>query len=456
MQQRNPIEQAAIDDEKRSINALTLFISMFLTAFENRVFLPRSLILNVIFISPEHTCEVISLWKILCEHQFNLLFKSLPQEEQLLIHGSTFRDLILSRSETCSLLIVSLLNSYLNDNTTVSTISSKLRDVCPTLYRHEHAVLYKATEILMSSKTCLDAEERENKLYMALQLCKDAAPDLPLNEVAQQFTAAKYYQGVIELSATCAAKKDPNNAALHFYNNNEPIEDQEGYAAYTTRMNYYKSIKAMLDNIYHAHLAHKQSALQNQTQVAPSVVTLSNSVIETIALALQTADPLLHVTIYEWLLSYNFTSELLDISEPTLGDFLVRSVVKSPQNIILADLLWKFYERNGQHAAATKILNKLASSPNADLQLSERIEYLARAVMCMRSESNGYSANNGVALIDIEDKVSYQFITILNLYHYFTEFSHNVLNISFSFSFSFSSSWRSPVSKKWCWMHCRA
>lgn len=349
---------------------------------------------------------MISLWKILSEHQFNLLFKALPQEEQLVLHASTFRDLILSRSDTCPLFIVSLLNSYLNDNTTVTTISSKLRDVCPALFRHEHAVLYKATEILMSSKTCLDAEERENKLFMALQLCKDAAPDLPLNEVAQQFTAAKYYQGVIELSATCAAKKDPNNAALHFYNNNEPIEDQEGYAAYSTRMNYYKSIKIMLDSIYHAHLAQKQSAQQNQTQTGHSHETLSNSVLETIALALQTTDPLLHVTIYEWLLSYNFTSELLDISEPTLGEFLVRSVVKSPQNITLADLLWKFYERSGQHAAATKILNKLASSPNADLQLSERIEYLARAVMCMRSESNGYSASSGVALIDIEDKVS--------------------------------------------------
>lgn len=33
LQQRNAMEQAANDDEKRSINALTLFISMFLTAF---------------------------------------------------------------------------------------------------------------------------------------------------------------------------------------------------------------------------------------------------------------------------------------------------------------------------------------------------------------------------------------------------------------------------------------
>lgn len=376
---------------------------------------------------------MIALWKILCEHQFNLLFQALPQDEQNSLAASTFRDLILSRTDTCALFIVSLLNSYLNDNTTVSSISSKLRDVCPALYRHEDAVLYKATEILMLSKSCVDPEERENNLYMALQLCKDAAPDLPLTVICQQFTAAKYYQGVVELCAICASKKDPNNAALHFYNNNEPIEDQEGYAAYTTRMNYYKSIKAMLDHIYHMHLAQKQSALQSQLQTMQTDNdTLNNSVLETVAIALQTSDPLLHVTIYEWLLSYNFTSELLNISEPSLAEFLVRSVMKSPQNIKLADLLWKFYERNGQHAAATKILDKLASSPNADLQLSERIEYLARAVMCMRSDSSGYSTSNGVALIDIEDKVIYIFSLIFTLFMF-------DFHLSLLFSILFSS-----------------
>lgn len=362
------------------------------------------MIANCFILFAEHTCEVIALWKILCEHQFHLLFQALPQDEQSSLAASTFRDLLLSRTETCAHFIVVLLNSYLNDNTTVSSISSKLRDDCPTLYRHEDAVLYKATEILMHSKSCVDQEERQNNLYMALQLCKDAAPDLPLTNICQQFTAAEYYQGVIELCAVCASKKDPNNAALHFYNNNEPIEDQEGYAAYTTRMNYYKSIKTMLDSIYHAQCAYKQQQIQKQNLQADNR-PLNNSVLETVALALQTSDPLLHVTIYEWLLSYNFLSELLNISEPSLGEFLVRSVLKSPQNIKLADLLWKFYERSGQHAAATKILNKLASSPNSDLKLADRIEYLARAVMCMRSESNGYSANTGVSLVDIEDKV---------------------------------------------------
>lgn len=93
----------------------------------------------------EHTCEVLALWKILCEHQFHLLFMALPPKEQEDLAAYTFRDLILSRGEICALLIASLINSYLSDNATVGSISSKLRDVCPNLYRHENAVLHKVS-----------------------------------------------------------------------------------------------------------------------------------------------------------------------------------------------------------------------------------------------------------------------------------------------------------------------
>lgn len=39
------------------------------------------------------------------------------------------------------------------------------------------------------------------------------------------------------------------------------------------------------------------------------------------------------------------------------------------------------------------------------IPLDQRIQYLARAVMCMRSESTGYSAHNGELLRELEDKL---------------------------------------------------
>lgn len=111
------------------------------------------------------------------------------KDQQSSLTTCSFRDLILSRSELCAFLIVALINSYLKDNASVSTISSKLRDVCPNLYRHEDAVSFKATEILMNSKNCTVLEEKQEKLRTALQLCKDAAPNLPLQNICQQVCA---------------------------------------------------------------------------------------------------------------------------------------------------------------------------------------------------------------------------------------------------------------------------
>lgn len=303
---------------------------------------------------------------------------------------------------------MSLINTYLNDNATVGAISSKLREVCPNLYRHEDAIAHKATEILISSRNCTDTEEQKEKLHTALQLCKDAAPNLPLSNICQQFTLANFYQGVIELCAVCASKIDPNGAAIHFYKNHEPPSDQEGYIVFSKRMDVYKEIKYMLDQFYlnacnkNASRDLTRTTLADINQQEP---TLNSQILNVVTLALQTPDQLLQNSVYEWLLSQNLLSELLDISEPSLGEFLTHSVKQRPDDLGLADLLWKYHELNGQHSAATNILDNLASIQSDAIPLIQRIEYLGRAVMCMRSDTIGYSANNGFLLKNLEDKV---------------------------------------------------
>lgn len=349
----------------------------------------------------------MALWKILCEHQFHLLCSSLPKEQQNILLASTFRELILLRADTCALLIVSLINTYLNDKASVGSISSKLRDVCPSLYRHEDAVSHKATEILLLSKNCTDAEEKDDRLTTALQLCKDAAPNLPLSSICQQFTVAGFYQGVIELCAVCAAKIDPTEAALHFYKNNEPMTDQEGYYAYSARMNCYKEVNLMLEQVYQ-NLCNANTNIDSNKcgyEMEDREKNINAQILGIVAIALQNTDQLLHNTFYSWLLSHNLLGELLGITEPSLGIFLARSVHKNTDNLGLADLLWKYHERNGQHAAAAKILNNLATMPSNSIPLEKRIDCLAHAVMCMRSDSVGSSTHNGVLLKDLEDKL---------------------------------------------------
>ena len=72
-------------------------------------------------------------------------------------------------------------------------------------------------------------------------------------------------------------------------------------------------------------------------------------------------DELMHVAIYDWMVSKNMTGDLIKISKPSLENYLKRSSVRTPDNIPVMDLLWKYYESNNNHAAAAKILNNLAS-----------------------------------------------------------------------------------------------
>lgn len=84
------------------------------------------------------------------------------------------------------------------------------------------------------------------------QLCKKVAPRLNLAAVCQQFVACQFYMGVLELCICCAEAIDPNNAASHFYKNNEPQDDNEGYQAFMKRytcLQYTLSWIALSDNL---------------------------------------------------------------------------------------------------------------------------------------------------------------------------------------------------------------
>jgi nuclear pore complex protein Nup155 len=64
-----------------------------------------------------------------------------------------FRNIIQEGRDICCVLISSLINRYLDGNTSVDTISCKLIEVCPNLYRREDAACSKASEMLLSAKT---------------------------------------------------------------------------------------------------------------------------------------------------------------------------------------------------------------------------------------------------------------------------------------------------------------
>ncbi|XP_029032284.1 nuclear pore complex protein Nup154 [Osmia bicornis bicornis] len=350
-----------------------------------------------------HACEVLELWKILCENNLNNIVNCLSKDQINQFSTATFRDLILIGHEISSLLIIHLIDSYLGDNASVDIVSQRLREVCPNLYRSEDAVCSKANEIILKAKSCTNPEEKECYLQSALKLCKEVAPRLNLSAVCQQFVACQFYSGVLELCLCCAERIDPNNAALHYYKNNEPIEDQEGRFAYIKRFEIYKEFIALLDHLYNQSISNpltptipSRPGPPTQNSLTAPVTPAKETLLQMINDALHSPCEILHASVYEWMIKRGLHGELVAFAAPSLEAYLTR--FNAP------DLLWQFYEKNKNHAAAAKILDSLATK-ESNIPLSQRVEYLARAVVCMRSDQAGYAPYLGIFLRELEDKV---------------------------------------------------
>ncbi|KAJ1526290.1 hypothetical protein ONE63_009443 [Megalurothrips usitatus] len=380
--------QEAQLEEKRSLDALKTFLA--------------------------HTCEVLGLWKVLSDHQFHNLAQGLLPDDQSQLSVMTFRDLILVGQHLCSALITSLINSYLSDNASVDSVSAKLREICPKLYRNEDAACNKANEMLIKAKAENNVDEKERLLQRALQLCKEVSPNLNLAAACSKFYSAQWYEGVLQLCVAFATKLDPKDVAVHYYRNGEPNEDTEGCQAFMARMDAYKELVGVLDQLYGQSRSHNTSVVPLSPgppalrDSAPSAPTDSQAQAKKlIDLALRCDDELCHVAIYEWMLRRGLEGELLAGSNIYRGleAFLARAARSRPDSIEVNDLLWKFHERNGNHAAAAKILYQLASKPRALIHLKQRVDYLAHAIMCMRSDKVGAAPNLGVFLRELEDQM---------------------------------------------------
>ncbi len=127
---------------------------------------------------------------------------------------------------------------------------------------------------------------------------------------------------------------------------------------------------------------------------------------------LASEDQLFHAALYQWLTDQGQFERLLSIRSPFLEDFLTKGTKKHPESIVMFDLLWKFYEKTKSYPAAARILSKLADRHSTEINLAQRLEYLSRAIMCVKSGEVGSSSGRGGGagsvgelLHDLEEKM---------------------------------------------------
>ncbi|XP_028042298.1 nuclear pore complex protein Nup154 [Bombyx mandarina] len=364
-------------EEHTSLNALKLFVSMAI--------------------------EMLNLWRVLCEHQFHVIAASLPADQQNALQAASFRELLVGGQEVACLLLGSLVAGYLRDNASVDGISQKLRQLCPTLYRQEDATCSKANELLMFAKQQKNPTEREEMLQHALKLCKDVAPNVNLPLVCSKLASVGFYSGVVELCATCACKLDPQDKALHYYKSDQPTQDREGHLAYYRRMEIYREVCAALERLYERsneapgaepspHRAPAQHSADADVTLSPADANYQGR--KLVWECLSRDDELLHVAVYEWLVSKNLGSELLSLGRAppaSLRTYLQAAARSAPPaaSLHLLDLLWKVLEKCGDHLAAAQVLEGLATRPGSGATLAQRMSWLCAGVVCVRGAGAG-------------------------------------------------------------------
>ncbi|CAH0604650.1 unnamed protein product [Chrysodeixis includens] len=362
-------------DEHTSLQALKLFITMAI--------------------------EMLSLWKVLCEHQFHVIAASLPPDQQNALQAASFRELLVGGQEVACLLLGSLVAGYLRDNASVDGISQKLRQLCPTLYRQEDATCSKANELLIFAKQQKNPAEREEMLQHALKLCKDVAPNVNLPLVCAKLVSAGFYTGVVELCVACASKLDPQDKAVHYYKSDQPSQDREGHFIYYRRMEIYREVCSALERLY------ERSAEASTSEPSPLRTQPNNDSMLTMSPAdanyqgrklvwecLSRDDELLHVAVYEWLVSKNLGSELLSLGRAppaSLRTYLAAAARSAGAGaaLHLLDLLWKVLEKSGDHLAAANVLEGLATRPGSGATLAQRMSWLSAGVVCVRGAGGG-------------------------------------------------------------------
>ncbi|CAK8693168.1 unnamed protein product [Clavelina lepadiformis] len=374
--------------------------------------------------------EVLGLWRILLHHQLHVLFESLDKVSQTALKSATFEGFILSGQALCSALISALVGKYLDDNSTIDALSSQLREVCPALYSPDDAICSKASELLNAVRS-VPVSQRIELLEEAVRLFQQVAHSINLPVVVQQLQAARYYTGVVELCLHAASKRDEEGLALKLYKSslaaNDPGVDPGFRKAYLSRVECYKCVTDMLDELMLAGESHPQTP-SVPTKPGPPQPVQSGSSSSSLGalqaedaqqhadscmkLALRSNDELFHVTLYEWMLRKRLPAQLLRVTSPFIESFLQRvaeSHEENPTSLGAAgsDLLWQYYERNGQHVSAASILGNLAEKPGSDRDLSKRIEYLSRARMNAKSVTSvtADSATGGQLLHELEEKL---------------------------------------------------
>ncbi|EXJ58014.1 hypothetical protein A1O7_05437 [Cladophialophora yegresii CBS 114405] len=319
------------------------------------------------------TIEGISFVLVLFEERVAEIVPLLPEASRPEMLKLTFEELFTTKKgyELAKELVKAIVNRNIAKGSNVETVAEALRRKCGSFCSSDDVVIFKAQEQLRrATEAEMNSEVQRNLLNESLKLFEQVAHSLPydyLESAAKQYTALQFYAGAIQLVLRVAHEKDKANEALSWMAEGRPDADARK-AKFDLRSQCYDLVHAVIAAV-------DQNAEQGPGFVdgQPTIsATRRNEAYDVIN---RSKDEAFLTNLYDWYLQQKWYDRLLATESPFIVTYLQR---RSSEDILYADLLWKYYGQANQFSEAAKIQLQLARS-SFPISLEKRIEYLSRA-----------------------------------------------------------------------------
>lgn len=389
----------------------------------------------------ESCIEVIGLWRIIYEHNFQSIIQHLSPEAVNVLRNVTFRDLIIAGGELCAHLASALVQKYIEDHTATDCISQRLKEACPSIFRSENALQAKAHEIIIKARTVRDLVERSKMIDEGVRTFKRIGARINIRQACELLKTVHAYIDLANLCLSAASQRDfesrvvcgdanllqriqnaPKNLDLLAHTNGtKPTDLDSRLECYRIILEVYEYLQGICENPVLPEPVNSQAGqkttaenVQDENVLPPltneEATNYSQAILKSI---IASDDKVAHFALYEWFYEHNKLDKLLDIRSPYVESYLKNKTFSGDSNLMM-DLLWMYYERSGNYRAAAHILNQLAERHSSEIGLLKRIEYLSRAILCIKS-CQSHSAmmsmdekelkTSGELLHDLEEKM---------------------------------------------------
>uniref|UniRef100_A0A914UNX2 Nucleoporin Nup133/Nup155-like N-terminal domain-containing protein n=1 Tax=Plectus sambesii TaxID=2011161 RepID=A0A914UNX2_9BILA len=252
----------------------------------------------------DRSAEVLSLWKILTDHQFHVIVAQLPVDIRRLLVDVPFSQLVTAGKDLCSDLITCLIRQYLGDRATTDAISERLRKACPGLYSSDDATVAKATELVQRARSMEECDAKAQLMEEALRMFKGVVQRIHLPTICLQFQDAHCYDKIVDLALCAAEKADPQHLALTVYKTPDSTAAESlPTRLLNSRMSCYGCVTDALDQLV------DPSATALDARMTEQLATMYSE--QMLNAVLSSTDELAHVAVFDWMLERSMSERML-------------------------------------------------------------------------------------------------------------------------------------------------